>query len=583
MRRNCLFWLLTFITVATQIVAFAACSNDDVVTPEISVPLGKDDYFGKSMDFESSAAEKSIIFSTNVAWTLSVSDARSGSNWLTVDPTSGEAGTHTIKVKASENTTYDDRNAVIMLVAGDTIRKVFVNQKQSDALTLTSDRFEVPVEGGTVDIEVKANIEYEAIVPDAYKGWIHLSNGRTRGISTSSLSFVIDKSEEYDKREGQIIIKGKDKEEIVTIYQIGEGVLTLTNNEYNLNSSAQELSIEINSNFDYAVELPNVDWLKEITAQTRGISSHTLRLNVSENESYDSRSAKIRVYDRNSSLSEEIIVNQSQKNVLLIERKEYVFDENGGVFNVEINSNVDYKVNIDCNWISETTANTRGLLSSTHSFTVSAITGNSDRNGIITFSDTSTGLSEKIIVTQNRTIYFDSSTLALMEGSEKKINLTNKTSQNIIWSSSNSSVASVDNTGIVKGISKGSAVITASTEDGKHSCRCEISVKDITDYVTVKSIGGSTMSLNGLIRYGSVINWQFSNNSMETLHLKTMQLIDGVTGNEGNQMPVDVDVAAYTSVRYSTTIGLMGIHEPVICRFRFDFKGKEYSVDAVYN
>ena len=48
-------------------------------------------------------------------------------------------------------------------------------------------------------------------------------------------------------------------------------------------------------------------------------------------------------------------------------------------------------------------------------------------------------------------------------------------------------------------------------------------------------------------------------------------------------MSVNVDVAANTSVSYSTTIGLLGIHEPVICRFRFDFNGKEYYVDAVYS
>ena len=583
MRRKTLFSLLNLMMVAIQIVTFSACSKDDDVTPEISVPSGKDDYFAKSMDFESSTTEKTFVFNTNVAWSLSVADTRSGSSWLTVNPTSGEAGTHTITVMASENTTYDDRNAVITIAAGDITRKVFVNQKQLNALTLSSNRFEVPVNGGSIDVEVKSNIDYSVVIPDEYKSWIHSSNEQTRGLSTSSLSFIIDKSEEYDKREGQIIIKGKDKEEIVTIYQVGEGILTLTSNEYNLNSSAQELAIEINSNFDYAVELPNVDWLKEITAQTRGISTHTLRLNVAENESYDNRSAKIRVYDKNSSLSEEVVINQSQKNALFIDKKEYEFDENGGTFNVEINSNISYNVSINCNWITETTSATRGLSSLSHSFTVNAITTNNDREGIITFSDAKTGVTEKVVVKQNRTIFFDSNTLAIMEGSEKKINITNKTTQNIYWSSSNTSVVSVNNTGVVKGLSKGNAIITASTEDGQHSCKCEISVKDITDYITARNLGGSIVSINGLIRYGSVLNWQFSNNSTEKVHLKTLQLIDGQTGNAGNQMSVDVDVAANSSVSYSTTIGLAGIHAPVTCRFRFDFNGKEYYVDAVYS
>ena len=155
------YWnLLTISVLAMLSVTFSACSSDDEVTPEISVPAGGENFFTKSMDFSSSASEKSFTFSSNVAWTLSIADTRSGSSWLSASPTSGEAGTHSVIVKAQENTTYDDRNAVITITAGDSIRKVFVNQKQLDALTLTSNRFEVPVEGGSISVEVKSNINY---------------------------------------------------------------------------------------------------------------------------------------------------------------------------------------------------------------------------------------------------------------------------------------------------------------------------------------------------------------------------------------------------------------------------------------
>ena len=141
-------------------VMIANCSSENEVTPEISVPVGNDNFFSKSMDFGSSASEKSFTFSSNVAWTLSVAETRSGNGWLTASPTNGEAGTHTVIVKAQDNKTYDDRNAVITISAGDSIRKIFVNQKQLDALTLTSNRFEVPVEGGSINVEVKSNISY---------------------------------------------------------------------------------------------------------------------------------------------------------------------------------------------------------------------------------------------------------------------------------------------------------------------------------------------------------------------------------------------------------------------------------------
>ena len=662
--------MTTIMMVAAMNLLTVSCSKDEVI-PEIKIPAGSEDFFTKSMDFDSPSGEKKLTFTSNVAWTVSVS----GSTWLSVTPTSGEAGTNTLTVKADENTTYDDRNAVITLTAGDSIRRVFVNQKQLDALTLTSDRFEVPVEGGEVKIEVKSNINFEAVIPTEYQSWIH-KPATTRGLTTSTLVYKIDKSEEYDKREGKIIIKGNGKEETVSIYQTGEGILTLTQNEFNINSTEQEIDIEISSNFDYTVDMPDVDWISEITAQTRGISTHTLRLAISENQDYDGRSAKIKIYDKNSDLSEEVTINQAeggaililtqheyelsssaqeidieissnfdytvdmpdvdwikeataktrgisthtlklaisenkgydsrsakikiydknsdaseevtinqnQKDALIIDKKEYSYDEKGGSIEVDVNSNIKYSISVDCDWITEKqTATTRGLEKTTHTFIISEMTGNSERVGNITFSNEETGISENVVVTQTRALYFESDAIDIMEDGEQTISLVNNTDQTVMWSSSDESVATVDNTGKAKGISKGSATITATTADGKHTCTCSVTVKDITDFIKASNLGGSISSINGLIQYGSKLNWSFINYSSETVHLKTMQLIDGQTGNEGNQMSVDTDVAAGSGVSYTTTIGLLGIHAPVTCRFRFDYKEKEYYVDAVYS
>lgn len=572
--------LAAIMMVAAMSILNFSCSKD--VTPEITIPTGSEDFFKKSMDFESSAAEKKLTFSTNVSWTASVSATRGGVDWLSVTPTSGEPGVNTLAVRANENTTYDDRNAVITITAGDSIRRVFVNQKQLDALTLTADRFEVPAKGDKITIEVKANIAYEMVIPDEYKSWIHASAAATRGLTTTTNTFTIDPSEEYDKREGKIIVKANGKEETVTVYQAGSGILTLTQNEFNINSSAQELTIEISSNFDYTVDLPSVDWIKEITSQTRGLSSHTLRLAIAENTNYDGRSAKIKFYDKNSDVSEEVTINQSQKNALLIEKKAYEFTEKGGTLSIDINSNIAYSVSIDCDWITDNQATTRGLEKTTRKFTVAEMTDNTTREGTITFYNEESGISEKVTVKQMRSIYFDTTALDLMEGAEKTIGITNNTGKNITWSSSNNSIATVDNSGKVKAISKGTATITAKTADGKYSCTCSVTVKDITDFIKASFTGGSIFSTNNLIQYGSKLSWSFANNSIAKVHLNSLQLIDGENGNEGNIMSVDTDVDANSSVGYTITIGLLGIHTPVTCRFRFTYNGTEYHVDAKY-
>lgn len=558
---NC---LATIMMVAAMSVLNFSCSKE--VIPEITIPTGSEDFFKKSMDFESSAAEKKLTFSSNVSWTASVSATRGGVDWLSVTPTSGEPGVNTLAVRANENTTYDDRNAVITITAGDSIRRVFVNQKQLDALTLTADRFEVPAKGDKITIEVKANIAYEMVIPDEYKSWIHASAAATRGLTTTTNTFTIDPSEEYDKREGKIIVKANGKEETVTVYQAGSGILTLTQNEFNINSSAQELTIEISSNFDYTVNLPSVDWIKEITSQTRGLSSHTLRLAIAENTNYDGRSAKIKFYDKNSDVSEEVTINQSQKNALLIEKKAYEFTEKGGTLSIDINSNIAYSVSIDCDWITDNQATTRGLEKTTRKFTVAEMTDNTTREGTITFYNEESGISEKVTVKQMRTLYFDNSSLDLLDGSEKTISITNNTGQSITWSSSDNSVATVDNNGKVKAISKGTATITAKTADGKYSCTCSVTVKNIEDCVTLTRTGTSiTFTTSGIKYY---VTFSITNASPETIHIVSL---GGVTNG------VESDLKENSSVQItlvSSSEYLQNYKQKLV----FTYKGKEYSI-----
>ena len=52
----------------------------------------------------------------------------------------------------------------------------------------------------------------------------------------------------------------------------------------------------------------------------------------------------------------------------------------------------------------------------------------------------------------------------------------NASNQNIIWSSSNENVATVNNRGTVTGVSAGTAIITATTEEGNFTTRATITV-----------------------------------------------------------------------------------------------------------
>lgn len=492
MRKNTI-WFYSLLLLAVSAL-FVSCSKDEDLIPEITIPEGSTDYFTSSINFDNNAGEKTITFTSNVEWQVSVAETRDGISWCTVTPSYGEKGTNTVKISVTDNTTYDDRNAVIRFIYGDSTKSVFVNQKQLDALTLTANRFEVPTSGGYVELDVKANIDYTVTIADDCKQWIHQkNNAKTRGLKTTNLKFWVDASEECSKREGTIEIKSGEKSEFINIYQAGDSVLTLTKKTFNLNSSEQDITINVKSNFDYSVDLPNVDWIKEDTKQTRAMSTHTIKLHISDNDTYEDRQAVLYFRDNNSSRSETVTINQSQNNAVLLDQKEFEFDENGGEFTINVQSNVNYVVSIDREWVSENKESTRGLVSSSHTFSVSKMDSHSDRNCTIKLTDKKSGTTEIIYIKQKNLLYLTNTDLYMMLDSSNSLNSScvNKTSQSLKWESCNPDIVSVDRDGKLESFSSvGYATITVTSEDMQHKDSCVVYVRSITACVSMQEQDG---------------------------------------------------------------------------------------------
>ena len=72
----------------------------------------------------------------------------------------------------------------------------------------------------------------------------------------------------------------------------------------------------------------------------------------------------------------------------------------------------------------------------------------------------------------------------------------NATNNNVSWSSSNTAVASVNNTGFVTGIAAGNATITATTQDGNKTATSQITVNPLSSNNTTIVSAPSTISQN---------------------------------------------------------------------------------------
>ena len=146
------FRFLGFVLSAI-LLCLSACSKgeDDPITPptpkpEDSTPtITLDSSIQTSgLSFEASASEKSISFTTNSDWTLSIAEARSGTDWCKASPTSGGKGTANVKFTATENTEHEDRSVTVTIKAGTTSKTFTISQKGKEEmlipyLTFTAD------------------------------------------------------------------------------------------------------------------------------------------------------------------------------------------------------------------------------------------------------------------------------------------------------------------------------------------------------------------------------------------------------------------------------------------------------------
>jgi len=98
-----------------------------------------------------------------------------------------------------------------------------------------------------------------------------------------------------------------------------------------------------------------------------------------------------------------------------------------------------------------------------------------------------------------QSVELDKKTLSLILGNSYKLSATvlpeNATDKNVTWSSSNQSVATVDQSGNIKAISEGIATITVTTKDGKKTDACEITVTEKIIHVTSVTLNKDKLEL----------------------------------------------------------------------------------------
>ena len=168
------------------------------------------------------------------------------------------------------------------------------------------------------------------------------------------------------------------------------------------------------------------------------------------------------------------------------------------------------------------------------------------------------------------------------------ISPTNATDKTVIWSSSDPSVVSVDN-GQLTAHKLGTAVITATTQDGGKTASCVISVVNIDSLVRAKftnmSTGsGGSMSFEGgyvKLTAGVKMGVSISNYSTRDITVTGFKMICGL-----QNVPIEYSINETTvpggkSLKLTATI-VATMYSP-IAEFTYTYEGDTYTARVQYN
>lgn len=391
--------------MALCMLVLSGCSKDTPVEDpdkpeqpevpvEVTLTLSVND-----LVFDAKGGWQEFTIQCPAAWTIT-----GGNAWCQPGATSG-SGKSQVKVMVEASTLTEDRNVNLTVKAGTLKAVLAVTQKGVDALTLSKDKFEVEQEGGDITVEVKSNIGYTVTIPTAFSRWLKQSP-QTKAMTTKNYHFTVSPNEGTEKREGYIVFAGNALKDTVRVFQARkeeEKSLILGKESCFLSAAAQELSVELKTNIDYEVVVPDSvgGWISHL--ETKTIRTDRLYFSIAENKGNRTRVATIVIKERDGELSDTLQVSQMAQYIgdkaifITYGKQNYVSAMTMG-FASRLKCGIDYEFHIPdtCAWIYPPTFYPNGDLGVRFSQNETSFT----RHGIIIVQDKNSALTDTLYITQ---------------------------------------------------------------------------------------------------------------------------------------------------------------------------------------
>ena len=338
--------LLTFLKAVAIATLIAGCGgtgteNEPEITPEIKFT---EDIVTSGISIESAEQSITLSFSTNVAWSATTS-----ADWLTISPSSGEAGKHSVKVEVEENRTGQPRSATITISDKESMQKVSVTVRQETlkaSLTVSPESLEFSANKGEEMLNVTSNTDW-VITKDAE--WITLDSDKGKGLAT--IAAGVTENTSLTSRTGSITVSTSDGsvKKTVSVRQSGADVIfTIDKNEFNVAAVGESFTVKVTHNIGYKIN-SQPEWVKQ-TGKVSSGNTDTYTFTAEANTSTEAREGVI-VFCNDNNECVPVTVKQAGANATLsVSPAELTFTANTESKSLDVTSNTAWTAASGASW-----------------------------------------------------------------------------------------------------------------------------------------------------------------------------------------------------------------------------------------
>lgn len=266
-------------------------------------------------------------------------------------------------------------------------------------LLVSQTTLSVTDDGGTSSLSFTANKAWTA---SSDQSWCKVSpsSGDASEKNNVTISVSCDANTTYDSRSCTITVQCAELSKTISVTQETNLGLLISQSSYEITNAAQNVSIEVKANVQYDVTIDAAcsNWVKLVSS--KGLTTNTVTLAISENTDYDGREGKVTISQKGGTLSETVIIKQGQMNGLFVLTPEYELSNAAHQLSVEIKANIDFEVVSNNDWIKY--VETKALKTSTVVLDISANEGYDSRTGTVSVRQKGGGLEGTITIKQDQ-------------------------------------------------------------------------------------------------------------------------------------------------------------------------------------